>query len=233
MVSDLPACTPAGSALSGAGFLVGLKDEARLLRRVFPDVPVAISGATTEGAVRGAERLILSGVRSLVSFGLAGGLDASCPVGTIVIPHRVHARGSVYVCAESLRASLGADVPGVWSGDLLHSDTVVMTAVEKADLAARSGCGAVDMESGILAQAAEKAGLPFAVLRVVCDPAERDLPDAARYALSPEGGVQWGGMLRSLLRHPLQISALTGLGAESARARSKMRVFLEQICGRD
>lgn len=120
----------------------------------------------------------------------------------------------------------GAGQSGVLSGSLLHSDDVVLSADEKARLFASSHCAALDMESGFLARAADEAGLPFAVLRVVCDPATRSLPSIAGTVLSPDGGLKVGALTKSLLRHPGQIPGLIALGRDAGMARSAMQTFL-------
>lgn len=220
--------TAAFSSPDDIGFLVGLKAEASLLRQFFPHAPIAISGATKEGARKGAARLTACGVPSVVSFGLAAGLDPALRPGTILVPDVVVKDGKLFPCSPSLRRTLGADsVPGVIGGALLHSDEVVLTEEEKQRLSMASGCCALDMESGFLAVAAQNAKRAFGVLRVVCDPADRTLPPAAGIALSPDGGLGIGPLLLSLGRDPLQIPALIRLGSDASRARQAMKRFLE------
>ncbi|AQS85335.1 MAG: hypothetical protein ABF876_01040 [Acetobacter aceti] len=209
------------------GFLVGLKAEASLLRQFFPGSPIAISGATREGARKGAERLVASGAPFVVSFGLAAGLDPALRPGTILVPDAVVKDGKLYPCAPAVRRLLGAEASGVVAGALLHSDVVVLTAEDKQRLALESGCCSLDMESGFLAVAAQSVKRPFGVLRVVCDPADRTLPPAAGIALSPDGGLGVGALAAALLRNPLQIGSLIRLGGDASRARKSMQRFLE------
>lgn len=219
---------PTQQAPNRPGILVGLKAEAKLIRQVFPHAAIAASGATRTGAQREAARLAACGADCLLSFGLAAGLDPALPAGTLILPERVVAWNATYPCDPTLRHILGGGQPGVLSSALLHSDTVVLDAAEKAQLFANTQCKALDMESGFLARAAEEAGLPFAVLRVICDPASRSLPPVAGTVLSPDGGLDIGALLGSLLRHPSQISGLIGLGKDAGRARTAMLTFLEQ-----
>lgn len=215
-------------APSRPGILVGLKAEAQLIRGVFPHAAIAASGATRTGAQREANRLAACGADCLLSFGLAAGLDPSLPPGTIIIPNAVKAWGHTYSCDATLRHILGGDQQGTISGPLLHNDDVVLEAQHKAELFADAQCAALDMESGFLARAAQEAGLPFAVLRVVCDPATRSLPPVTACVLSPDGGLKIGLLLRSLLRHPSQISGLINLGRDAGLARKAMLHFLHQ-----
>ncbi|MCH4023113.1 MAG: hypothetical protein LKH81_11260 [Acetobacter sp.] len=218
-----------GSDIMQTGFLVGLKDEARIVRRFFPGCPVFISGGVRAEAERGASVLAQSGIKRLVSFGLAAGLRSDCPVGTIIVPDVIVTAEGHVNCSPELRNYLGGGRPGVASGGLLHSDVVVASASEKAALAEASGCIALDMESGFVALQAKKSGIACAALRVVCDPSDRSLPEAAQFALSPDGGINVPGMLMSLLKNPMQIGGMIGLGVESAKARRALISFLSQL----
>jgi adenosylhomocysteine nucleosidase len=64
--------------------------------------------------------------------------------------------------------------------------------------------------------------VPFAVLRAVADPADRDLPPAAVTALSEAGKIKGGKVLGSVLRQPGQIGELVLLARNAAAARSAL-----------
>lgn len=197
------------------GIVVGLEGEARLLRRLGPSVRVGVSGATPEGARRAADGLVAGGATHLLSFGLAAGLDPALRPGDLLVPDAVVAGDRRHATDPALRALLG---PGAGAA-LLHSDTLVPEPADKAALQARTGCGSLDMESGAVALAADRAGLPFAVLRAVCDPAARVLPPAARLTLRPDGRVRMGAVLGSILRRPSQLPGLLALGRDAGRAK--------------
>ncbi|MBS0981202.1 phosphorylase family protein [Acetobacter thailandicus] len=210
------------------GILTGLKAEVKFLRPAFPHAAIAASGATSAGAQRETARLIATGPDCLLSFGLAAGLDPALPPGTVIVPQAVHAWGETFECDPDLRHILGATRPDCYGGTLLHSDDVVLEATEKARLFAETHCASLDMESGFMARQAREAGIPFAVLRVVCDPATRSLPAAAGCVLSPKGGLKIGALLASLARNPSQIAGLIALGGDAARARKAMQQFLDR-----
>ena len=207
------------------GFVVGLQAEASLLRSLGSAVQVGIGGAVAAGTREAVSRLIRDGVRHLVSFGLAAGLDPDARAGDVLVPSRVVAGGRDYLPDLSLCARLG----GMTSGGLLHSEVVVATAARKRALHVASLCTALDMESGIVARAAQEAGLPFAVLRAVCDPAGRDLPHAAMAALKPDGGLALPAILFSLLRGPGQIPGMLALARDAALARRALAARVRSI----
>ena len=172
-------------------------------------------------------RLAWWGVNGVLVSGLAAGLEQRLTAGSMGSPDTVVDHDERWKCDATLRHILGGDLNGVRGGALLHSDDVVLEAGNKAALHARFNCAALDMESGFLARAAQESGLPFAVLRVICYPAERTLPPVAATVLSTDGGLNIGALLGSLLRDPRQITALIRLGQDATQARRNMISFLE------
>ncbi len=197
------------------GIITGLTAEARLAR---PLGLARAGGGTPEGAEAAAEWLVGQGVEGLVSFGLAGGLDPALRPGDVVVPLRVREGDRVIATDKLLSARFG--VPG---GMLLAGGAVVAGAGEKARLFEQTGAIAVDLESGAVARVAARHGLPFAVLRAICDPAERDLPPAALVALDNSGAIGLWRVLASVARHPGQVRALIALGRDAAAARAALK----------
>lgn len=205
---------------SRVGFVTGLAQEARIAAR-FGGM-VAAGGGTRAGARRAALELADRGATALVSFGLAGGLDPALPSGTLLVPARVLVQGDAHACVETSPA-LSAALGGKRGSDLLGASGVVASAEEKRRLWRATGCAALDVESGAVAEAAAERGLAFAVLRAICDPAGLDLPPAALVALSPDGGINPAAVLASVMRRPGQLPGLLRLGRAAAQARRSLR----------
>jgi adenosylhomocysteine nucleosidase len=204
------------SRLLPLGFVVGLTAEARIAARL--GYPVLAGGGTPAGAAETAERLVRDGVRALVSFGLAGGLDPALRPGAMVVPDVVLADGQIFRVDTDLAARFG----GLTGHRLLAGETIVADALTKRDLFVATGAQAVDLESGSVARLAASHGLPFAVVRAICDPAERDLPPAALIALDRHGAIGLMAVLGSVFRHPGQIPALLALAGDTSRARRSL-----------
>src|SRR6185503_7663337 len=155
------------------GVVVGLAAEARIAR--YLPWLVAIGGGTASGATSAVEALLAQGCDGLVSLGLAGGLDPACRPGMLITPGAVIAGDERHATDVALSRMLGGQTPHV----LLGADAVITSAADKHRLHARTGAAAVDLESAPVARIALAHGLPFAVLRAICDPAEQTLPPAA------------------------------------------------------
>lgn len=204
-----------------AAIVTGLVSEAKIAEKL--QLQVAAGGGTPWGAELAAEKLVAEGATALISFGLAGGLDPDYGAGAIIVPIAVVEAGRLRPTNAALSEALGG-----WFGGMLHAGSdIVATAADKAALAKSTLCGSVDLESGAVARVAERHKIPFAVLRAICDPADRDLPPAALAALNEKGAIAARRVALSIVRNPLQIPGLIALGRDAARARKALirRVF--------
>jgi adenosylhomocysteine nucleosidase len=197
--------------------VVGLAAEARIARRL--GWPVAIGGGTAQGAESAASELLDGGVEALISFGLAGGLDPALRPGTLIVPQAVITGDGRYATDCRLGDLLGGTTPHV----VLEADAIVADIEQKQRLYQQTGASAVDMESGPVARVASRRTVPFAVLRAICDPAERALPPAALAALDAHGSIGALRVLASIAAHPWQLPALFVLAADAAAATRALR----------
>jgi len=208
------------------GVVVGLPQEAALLRRTLRNAAPAIAcaGPGPARAAQGAAGLIAGGAQKLISFGFAGGLDPALRPGDIIVGAGVVASdGRMRETDDSLARRLCAALDGSacrWSAGLVAGvDQVVTSAAAKQALASQTRAVLVDMESHAVAG----AGRPFAILRVVVDPAERTLPSAVLAALSPSGRIMIPALLGGLLRRPAELRDLRALASDNRRARDGLR----------
>jgi adenosylhomocysteine nucleosidase len=206
-----------GVILTSPGLLVGFAAEARIARRL--GWPLAVGGGSTAGAARAVRELIDLGATGVVSFGLAGGLDPGLRAGTVIVANEVFADGQSWPTDASLNARLG----GATGHRCLGLDRVVVSSEEKQRLRSNTGAAVVDMESGAVASTASALGVPFAVLRAICDPAARTLPPAALVALDSAGRIAPAPLAWSILTNPAQIGVLLALARDAAAARRGLR----------
>jgi len=205
------------------GFITGLTAELALLKST--PYLAAAGGGTPEGAAGAATNLIAEGATALISFGLAGGLNPALRPGAILIPATVIEARLARACDPALLAWLG----GPTDATIVAGAAIAATAADKASLFTITGADAIDLESGAVARAAAAAGIPFAVLRAICDPAERDLPPAALVALNAKGRIGGLRVLGAVLRQPRQIPALLVLSADAAAARAMLKARLAAL----
>jgi adenosylhomocysteine nucleosidase len=219
--------------LSTAGVVAALDMEARSLgsrtrRRdglfeVGDGTLIAVSGMGRAAAVGAARALVDAGATSLVSWGLAGGLDPRLRAGTICLPGVVVARdGTTFATdvhwREILAAAISQHLPVV-SGTLLTSAVAIEDVAAKAAAFAETGAVAVDMESAGVAQIAASKKLPFVAVRAIVDTAGDTLPRAVM-AAGTEGRVRLARLVFGIVRSPREIAPLMRL-AQRYRAATR------------
>jgi adenosylhomocysteine nucleosidase len=176
-------------------------------------------------------------IRGVISFGVAGGLDPSLRSGDVVVATEVMAGDARWLAgltlSEELITSVALGRSRVIRGGLAGVEEVVVAQACKAALHKETGAAAVDMESHIAAAYAAKAGLPFAALRVISDPASRALPALARSAIKPNGDIDLRMILRGLVRNPRTLRALVSTGIDFNRALRSLRGCRGFLLGSD
>jgi adenosylhomocysteine nucleosidase len=194
----------------------GLRAESRLVRG--PNVRTIAGGGDGVRLAADIERAIAEGGARLLSFGIAGGLDPSLAPGAIVVPSFVACREGRFETDAPWTGRLRAALPGCVHGTVAGVDVPAADVATKQALHAATAAVSVDMESHVVARAAGRAGLPFAVVRVIADPAGRALPPAAIAGMARDGRTDIAAVLRALLGDPSQLPALLRVASDARRA---------------
>lgn len=221
--------------------------EGRILagRRLAPEARIELpprsllrlSGMGRQRAARAAQALLAGGAESLVSWGVAGGLDPALANGTLLLPDRI--------MDSSLQDGLAVDTPWrarllaclesvitVSTAPLISAETPAKNARDKARLFA-TGCAAVDMESHAVAQCAAQAGVPFVAVRAVADPAHAALPRAATAAMDEAGHMRPFALIGAIAASGgRDIKALGGL-ARATRCAEHTLATVRRLTGTD
>jgi nucleoside phosphorylase len=124
---------------------------------------------------------------------------------------------------EAQIASIALGRRRVVRGLLAGVEELIAARDCKAALHSETGAAAVDMESHIAAAYAAEAGIPFAALRVISDPAHRALPVVARKAIKPNGDLDLVRIMGSVVRNPRSLRALVSTGIDFNRALRSLR----------
>lgn len=218
--------------MKALGIVAALGAEARALRgaqRVragvvaLADGPnVIVGGIGPEAAERAACVLADAGAAALVSWGVAGGLDADLRPGAIVLPIEIHAEdGRRFAATPAWRErqhALLAAHHRIVSGALLSRATAIEGAAAKAAARRMSGAVAVDMESAAIAGVAAARRLPFLAVRVIVDAADEELPRAIVDA-SRGGRLHAWRLVAGILRSPRELHGLLRLARRFGVAR--------------
>jgi len=189
--------------------------------------------ASRDGAARaccGQQRLLVKALEAcceescegIISFGIAAGLDPALRPGAVLVASAVLFQDQRFATDPVWSGALFERCRPAVRGALLGAERPVLKSAEKAGLFQQMGAQALDMESHLAARFAAERQLRFAVLRVVADPAERDVPEIVFRALQPDGGTNVRALIRGLLRQPSAVAPLLRLGWETHVARRSL-----------
>jgi len=177
----------AASPASGVLIVCGLKREASILAGAHR-LSACGGGSTLK---RRLAELAGSKPQLVLSWGLCGGLDPRLRPGNLAIGDEVSFREERIRTdegvASALKRRLSEAGEQVSAERFAAAEAPILTADEKAQLRLATGAAAVDMESLVAGRFAAELGAPFAILRAVADPAERNLPPLAAKAIDAEG----------------------------------------------
>jgi adenosylhomocysteine nucleosidase len=198
---------------------VGLAFEARIAVGQGVLVVCRASGCELSGALQQALR---QGCRSIISFGIAGGLAPDLRAGDVVVASAIRDSHTTRATDPTWSRRLLATVPDIRHGPVIGVNSAVLDPKAKRDLHAGTGAVAVDMESHLVAQAAHAHNLAFAAIRVVADPVHRAIPEAALTAVGPAGNTKVSPVLREILARPTQLSAFIRITFDAYLARNAL-----------
>jgi hypothetical protein len=181
--------------------LVGLSFEARIAEG--PGVCVVCRNTEIEISTV-LDAAIEKGCRSIISFGVAGGLAPHLRAGDWIVASSVIDDNDIRPTDQSWSKTILDMIPGAEHAPIVGVDS------------------AVDMESHLVARLAATHGLNFAAARVVIDPAHRSVPAAALAGMRPDGGTSITAVMRALVTRPSELLGLIRLGVDAYAARSAL-----------
>ena len=166
-----------------------------------------------------------TGCDGILSFGIAGGLDPQLRAGAVIVASSVIGANGVAMALpadERWSQALLRGLPQATHAPVLGVDAAVTEPADKLKLFRQTGAAAADMESHIAAAVAASHDLPFAVLRVVSNPAGQRIPQAALAGMREDGSTDAMGVLRALTRTPGDLFDLPGVAFNAYVAKAAL-----------
>ena len=174
---------------------------------------------------------------AVLVIGLCGGLTETLPEQRIVVYTECLStrpnKAPPLQCSRSLTENI---VKRLQQQDITVDRVTGITspriATTKADrlALAKSGAAAVDMETYPILSAAERAGVPAVVVRVVSDSLDTEMPDFNR-ALNTQGALDGRRALWIAFGSPLQTLRLLGSNKRAIeRLKPAVKLIIESDC---
>jgi adenosylhomocysteine nucleosidase len=215
------------------GIVTGLAAELGCLRPLPADQRgIRCFGMGPEAAGKAASELLEEGCTALLSFGLAGGLDPRLQPGDVVVAEEIATdRGELFSTDSAWRGRVIQHLTmgsAVSEGRVVGSDRPLLTPSAKRAAAKGWAAVAVDMESGSVARAAQRSGVPFMAIRAVADPAERAIPVWLAEVIGSDGRPRLHRLAAGALANPLDLPQLFRLARHRRAALAALsRVALD------
>jgi len=159
----------------------------------------------------------------IISFGIAGGLAPDLNAGDWVVGSGVRTEQGHFPTDRGWARALLEVLPSAVHAEIVGTDAPIAEPSEKRRLHLRTGAVAVDTESHVAARIAAAHRIPFAACRAVIDPADSVLPPAAVFGLRDDGTADVFAVLRSVVRQPSQLPALTRTALDARIAAAALR----------
>jgi len=138
------------------------------------------------------------------------------PVQPLVMPG--NERNRALTCIEAM-------VPPEHIGRFVSTDRVIGSALEKREFAKSTEAIGLDMESSALAVEAQRAQVPFLIIRSVSDLLDEDLPLDFNLFLRPTG---WLKGIGTVLAAPSRLWGLGRFRRQSAAAAQALTEFFQR-----
>lgn len=213
------------------GFLTALEAESKTFKKnkgllYNGDTYVVARCKVGAEAKDTALQLIEEGCDILISWGIAGGAKSDLKTGDLFIATSFKNVRSIEIrpvasVANGITDKLQTLRPK--RGDILTVEKMILKSTEKKTLAQKYKISAIDMESAIIAQTAEKATIPYICIRSICDEINTDMPAFINNSLNRNGETVIWTALEGLALQPKKIIPLAKLGWKFHKALKTLR----------
>ena len=195
---------------------------------------VHITGVGKEAALSGMDNLMHRTARpdSILALGFGGALRDSLSTGDLVLSRRLYAPGEddllhsderlLRLAQEILK---GPNMPAYYVADTLTVPKVVVSSVEKRELAKGTTAWVVSMEDYWIAKTAMRYGIPFLSVRAVLDTACQELPSNLAGLANIRGLKQGLSVMASVLVRPQNVPRLVKLSRQMKLAQESLAHF--------
>jgi hopanoid-associated phosphorylase len=162
------------------------------------------------------------GARGIISFGVAGALLPALAPGDVVVANSVITASGISRTSQDWSKSIMECLPHAHHIPVFGAEKPALTVLDKEAIWSSTGAAAIDMESGPIAEVAAHYALPYAVLRVVLDPADRAIPPSALAGVRDDGRTDVIAVLKSLIKRPQDLRGLLRLAEDNRKANEAL-----------
>lgn len=194
---------------------------------------LCLSGIGYDAASQAAEKLLDLNINALISWGVAGALDAALESGDLIIANSIISANKSKQTTANWQKELLAFFTGkaqkVFNADIYSSKDVYATIEDKKILFEKNNAIAVDMESAAITETAINNNLDFMVIRSIADKADMAIPEAVLNYTDNLGNPEILKFIGSCLSKPGQIKELLTLAKCYKKALKTLNDIAETL----
>jgi hypothetical protein len=214
--------------------IAALDEEIAGLRRRRARMELWVTGDGALNARRGAQRLLdRHAIGRLVVIGISGAITSDLAPGDLVVARIVASTDGAVFHPDPSLVAIACDRLGAIPGTVVATPTLVRTGAECAELAgwAQTDRALVaDLESAEFAEAAERRGVPYVVLRAVSDTRDAPLPDVLDGCQRADGSIDRTLVARRAFARPSSWIELARLRARVSSCANRLASAVEEFC---
>jgi adenosylhomocysteine nucleosidase len=198
-----------------------LEEEAAPFRKQamkIPDVVILITGIGAKNAETALRRFLAKNIPKLVlTCGFAGGLNPELECGEVVFMTGYSELENKLTNADAILANF------------FSAARIAITIAEKKQLRNETGADVVEMESGTILAVCRETRIPCAMVRVISDTADEDLPLDFNKLSKPDMNLHYGKLAWAIIKAPWKIIALLRLHRKTIFAAGQLANVLEEV----
>lgn len=199
-----------------------VREEAAPFRKFIGDSPgvrILITGMGRRNAERAIGTALETNAPQLVlTCGFAGGLKPGLATGTVLFS----APGNAALAERLTHAE-------IQPARFHHADRVAVTAAEKRALFQQTGADALEMESGFISDRCAAQKISCAIVRVILDRVEEDLPLDFNALMNEHQQMNYLRLAAAVVQSPGKISSLLKLQKQSRFAAERLAAALARV----
>ncbi|MDZ8183463.1 MAG: phosphorylase [Nostoc sp. ChiSLP02] len=199
----------------------GLRGVTGFIPTVLP-IPIGMKALLQYLQESSENKQFLAPQSRVLILGLCGSLSDRYTVGDVVLYQNCLYQDKRQECDRSFTAELRSVLPNPHSPvNALTSDRVISSAAEKRRLNENLAVDVVDMEGFTALEFFNAAGVAVAMLRVVSDDCQHDIPDLTA-AIDSDGSLRPLPLTMTMIRQPIAAARLIRGSLTALKVLEKM-----------
>tara|TARA_B100001996_G_scaffold281182_1_gene221627 strand:- start:1344 stop:2060 length:717 start_codon:yes stop_codon:yes gene_type:complete len=204
---------------------INFKSPFEIKKNVF----LCISGIGYKSSHDATKELLKLNIDALISWGIAGATCDLVTTGDLILARSVRNHKKIYYttdewCKKIIHHFQDSSHKLLYK-DIVSTDEICATPVEKIKLFKKTKALAIDMESAAIAEVAIKNNLDFIAIRVISDNVTQSIPEIVIKNIDNYGYIDILKLIKFCMFNPSQINQILLLAKSYKKALKSLENF--------